>query len=242
MRAKFIFENIENVLKPKDSEEIQRELDKMIKLVPTNVKSPNANSHYNNIIDFVKRGYDIRFYFENKTAETIYNRLNNLMVPFFQNGLIRDINGGMVDVKHMARLKKDTIYIKDFPPTSIGRHDIDSSITWNMSDSEKQLAKQLYKGKRNDEYAFFISEEVEICFIISKSGKYVTLVLELNLSEFDTTTKTFITKPNTIKDNKFIKQNFSKIPQFSDLYLNGGWKSINEIIEITKKLVDSIVK
>jgi len=171
------------------------------------------NPHYADILKLLKRGYDIVFSFNNDTMKKIYKELNYLIMPFLQNTVIYNLNHRYMNIKD---LKKEYTYIMNHKCT-IGRYDINNSILWNMNDNEKIIAKSLYKGKNNEEFPFFLKDGTQLAFIISKSGKYVTLVIEGDIS------------------NK-IKKYFKKVPGYNDYYLKDGWKKPEEIIDFVKKI------
>ena len=215
-----IFEAIKH-LKPRSKEEIEK------KLIKFNiVDNPNilGNTHTNRIAKLIEKGYDIRINFNNEIVEYIYEKLQDLMIPFLFNDGLEDINNTSAYFRAQDKhLNKDTIYIVNGLMPTLGRHDINSSITWQMTDEEIKIAKNLYKGKNNIEYPFFFKKsEIQIVFIISKSEKWVTLVLEGQV-------------PQKYK-NLLHKQGFKQIsPAYADWYL-GKWKKPEEIVDFVKKL------
>ncbi len=218
----FVYESIEDVLKAKSKSDY---LNRLIKLTPVNIPNGDIYTHSYAINDIVIEGYNVYAVSDNTTILNIFRNSEKLLYPFFQGDAIRNLNTQEIfwfNYGDKNKLDKNADYIVSLPFTE-GRYDINSSMTWNMSPSEKIKAKQLYKGKRNIEYSFFLLNNlnVNIAIIMSKSNKYATIVLEPR---------------SNFKPNNFIKQNFDKIPEYSDFYLKGGWRRPQEIPEIIKNL------
>ena len=182
------------------------------------------NTHTNTIQTLINDGYDIRIKFYSEVVRKIYDSLKYKLILFLQNdGITSLVNNKTYWLSFNGdKAPKNDIYIVNGFSSKNGRYDIDSTNTWSMSDSEKAFAKALYKGKNNNEYSFFFNNTSEqISFIISKSEKFITLVIE-----------------GPVKQKDIIQiemHGFRKIPRYSDYYL-GRWMKIDEVIEFVKNM------
>jgi hypothetical protein len=195
-------------------------------LVPLNSKFPVSeyNTYYNELRKLVKRGFIIGIFIKNETMMDIYKKLSDLIVPFFQNSSLysNDNNGIYYGEADDINTKNKGSIFKIIHMCTNGRYDINSSVTWCMTNKEKEIVKNVYKGHNNDEYPFYLmSSKYHISFIISKSGKFVTLVFEGECP---------------LK----LKQYFLKIPQFNDYYLKDSWISPSEAVDLIKMFVNNL--
>jgi hypothetical protein len=182
------------------------------------------NRHTNQIQTLINNGYDIRIKFESEVMKKIYDSLKDKLVLFLQNdGITSLLNNKSYWLGFNSdNVPKNDIYIVNGFSYTTGRYDIDSTNTWSMSDSEKAFAKTLYKGRNNKEYHFFFNNShEEISFVISKSEKFISLVIEGPVREKD-----------IIEIEGY---GFRKIPRYSDYYL-GRWMKIDEVIDFVKNM------
>lgn len=140
------------------------------------------------------RGFVFKSFRNGSVSETItniYNRCKEFLIPFMQNDVVQ--------------------YGIHSHLQTVGRYDVNSSMNWCMTEQEKIEAKKIYAGIRNEEWPFFI-KNIQIAIVVSKSGKYITLVCEGEKVD-----------------------GWKRMPQSSDFYL-GRWVKIEETIEIIKSL------
>lgn len=201
-------------------------------------ESVYANSHSAKADKIINMGYDVEFRFAksmerfDKVANTMQrlydNHFKGILFPQLGN-LMFKVKGGkgkneyawivkgnkdVIDHDELKKYKNKTLILD--PMATYGRHDVNSSMNYSMSDAEKAKAKSIYKGKGNAEYSFYLRDGMEVDIVISKSAKFFTLIIE--------------------NGKTTIPSLFVKMPKWETIYLKEGWVKEERLIELIKKL------